>query len=53
MGTRRSIFVGGEEEGIDSGVIGQRGDYRQGGGNATRNYDGPVMRGGVQSSNLI
>ena len=53
VGTVRSRFGGGKEEGSDSGGIGQIGDYKRGGGNEPRNDNGPGMRAGVQSSNLI
>ena len=52
MGTGQSIFGGDEEEGRGSGGIVQRGDDRREGGNAPGNDDGPVIRAGVQSSNL-
>ena len=52
MVTGRSIFGGVKKEGSGSGGIGQRGDDRQGEGNAPRNNNGTGMKVGVQSSNL-
>ena len=52
VGTGRSRFGGGGEEGSGSGRIGRRGDDRQKGGNAPRNNSRTVMRAGVQISNL-
>ena len=52
MGIGRSRFGGGKEEGSGSVGIGRRGDNRQGVGNALLNDNDPVMRAGLQSSNL-
>ena len=49
--TGRFRFIGGEE--VVNSVIGRRGGDEQGGGNVPGNDDGPGMRAGVHSGNLI
>ena len=49
--TGRFRFGGFKEE--VSGGIGRRGGYKRGGGNVSGNDDGPGIRAGVKSSNLV